>query len=86
MPRTTRASKARIHFNDYNPKQQEFLNFVLEQYIGTGVEELDETKLKDLLTLKYHNIADAKAVLGDPKSIRKTFVGFQKHLYQAIAV
>ena len=86
VPRAMRASKARIHFDDYNPQQQEFLNFVLEQYIGTGVEELDETKLKDLLTLKYHNISDAKAVLGDPKSIRETFVGFQKYLYQAAAI
>lgn len=83
VPRSTRADRARIHINDYNPQQQEFLNFVLEQYVGIGVEELDDTKLKNLLTLKYHNIADAKAILGDPKTIREAFIGFQEYLYKS---
>lgn len=33
VPRLERASKAKIQMNDYNQKQQEFLNFVLEQYV-----------------------------------------------------
>src|SRR5690606_18063808 len=61
MPRMSRAEKAKIHFNDYSPAQQEFLNFVLDQYIKSGVEELDDSKLGDLLILKYHAIADAKS-------------------------
>ena len=83
VPRSNRADRARIHLNDYNPQQQEFLNFVLKQYVGIGVEELDDSKLKDLLTLKYHNIADAKATLGDPKTIREAFIGFQEYLYKS---
>jgi type I restriction enzyme R subunit len=86
VPRLERAEKARVHFKDYNPKQQEFLNFVLEQYIKEGVDELDDEKLSPLLVLKYHAIADAKRELGAIKSIRETFIGFQEFLYRDKAV
>jgi type I restriction enzyme, R subunit len=82
LERTIRADKAKIHLDNYSPKQQEFLNFVLNQYIEQGVDELDETKISDLLVLKYHTIADAKEHLGDIPSIRNTFINFQSHLYQ----
>ena len=81
VPRVTRADKAKIYLHDYSKNQQDFLNFVLEQYVNQGVSELDDTKLPDLLELKYQAIADAKRELGDIKSIRETFVKFQEHLY-----
>lgn len=81
VPRLERASKAKIQMNDYNQKQQEFLNFVLEQYVKEGVDELDDSKLPNLLELKYKAIADAKRELGDIKSIRESFIGFQQYLY-----
>jgi hypothetical protein len=37
--------------------------------------------MESLATLKYNTINDATAVLGSPKVIRETFVGFQKYLY-----
>jgi type I restriction enzyme R subunit len=86
VPRLERASRAKVQMNSYNPKQQEFLNFVLEQYVKEGVDELDDSKLPDLLELKYKAIADAKRELGAIKSIRDTFIGFQEHLYQARAI
>ena len=86
VPRLERAGRAKIQLNDYNHKQQEFLNFVLEQYVKEGVNELDDSKLPDLLELKYKAIADAKRELGDIKSIRETFIGFQEHLYQERAI
>lgn len=86
VPRLERATRAKIQLNDYNQKQQEFLNFVLEQYVKEGVDELDDSKLPDLLELKYKAIADAKRELGDIKSIRETFIGFQEHLYQERAM
>lgn len=81
VPRVTRADKAKIYLHDYSKNQQDFLNFVLEQYVEQGVSELDDAKLPDLLELKYQAIADAKRELGDIKSIRETFVKFQEHLY-----
>ena len=82
LDRTTRAEKAKVYLNSYDPKQQTFLNFVLNQYIKQGVEELDDTKIGNLLVLKYHAIADAKKELGDIPSIRNMFIGFQSHLYE----
>lgn len=81
VPRQARAEKARVHFDSYNPKQQEFLNFVLDQYVKEGFEELDDSKLPDLLQLKYRALSDARAELGDANSIRNTFIGFQEYLY-----
>ena len=86
VPRLERASRAKIQMNDYNQKQQEFLNFVLEQYVKEGVDELDDSKLPNLLELKYKAIADAKRELGNIKSIRESFIGFQEYLYQDRAI
>ena len=83
LDRAIRADRAKVHFADYDPKQQEFLNFVLQQYVKEGVEELDDTKISDLLILKYHAIADAKKELGNIAAIRNTFIGFQGYLYGA---
>ena len=82
VPRLERSSKAKIHLGTYDLKQQEFLNFILDQYVKKGVSELSDDKLKPLVELKYNTIADAKKVLGSPSTIRETFVGFQKFLYQ----
>ena len=82
VPRLERASKAKLQIMDYDVKQQEFLNFVLEQYVRDGVNELDDKKLPELLELKYKAIADAKRELGNIKSIRENFIGFQKNLYE----
>jgi type I restriction enzyme R subunit len=81
LERSTRAENARIYLDNYDTKQQEFLNFVLKQYVHSGVYELDEEKLSPLLLLKYNAITDAKRELGDITTIRNTFIGFQSHLY-----
>ncbi|MEO0638532.1 MAG: type I restriction-modification enzyme R subunit C-terminal domain-containing protein, partial [Bacteroidota bacterium] len=75
------AERAKVYLNNNKPAQQEFLNIVLEQYVKVGVQELDDAKLAQLLTLKYHAIADAKRELGDIPSIRNAFIGFQGYLY-----
>jgi len=63
-------------------KQQEFIEFVLKQYIKTGVGELDQEKLPILLTNKYQSLEDAKEILGDVKNISSLFIEFQKYLYE----
>lgn len=81
VPRIDRAEKAKVHINSYNAEQQDFINFVMSQYVQVGVKELDEEKIKALLLLKYHSLPDAKEKLGDIGSIRNTFIDFQKYLY-----
>jgi type I restriction enzyme R subunit len=69
----------------YDQKLQAFIDFVLAQYVQEGVDELDQAKLPKLLTLKYHAIPDAEAILGSVGSIREAFIGFQRYLYGGAA-
>ena len=84
VTREERANRARIAIKGkFSDRQQAFLDFVLAHYVSVGVEELDQDKLTPLLKLKYHDsIADAVADLGKPDEIGRTFVGFQKFLYE----
>lgn len=84
ISREQRAGQAKAEINShFSYKQQAFLEFVLSHYVQVGVEELEQTKLKTLLNLKYHNsIADAVADLGTPDEIGRVFAGFQRYLYQ----
>ena len=68
-------------FSKYTGKQQEFLDFVLDQYIQEGVGELDRKKLPQLLNLKYHSTNDAIKILGNIQTINKIFTNFQADLY-----
>ena len=72
-----------VIFAFLNPKEREFVEFVLNQYVESGVGELDLEKLPMLLTNKYHSLEDAKSILGDVKNISAVFSNFQEHLYQA---
>ena len=82
VPRLERAKKAELKLKDYDAPKQAFLNFVLEQYVDKGVQELDDKRLKGLLELKYGGTHEAKMAMGDVKSIRESFVGFQRYLYE----
>jgi type I restriction enzyme R subunit len=86
LTREERAANAKVEISThFNSKQQVFLAFVLSHYVRVGVEELDREKLRPLLSLKYHAIADAVADLGRPEEIGNVFAGFQKYLYQDAA-
>ncbi len=65
------------------PNQIDFIHFVLDRYVATGVEELDDQKLPDLIKLKYSALQDGMDALGGADKARETFIGFQKYLYQA---
>ena len=82
LKRQNRANMVKKHFNEYESSQRIFLEFILKQYIELGISELDDSKLPDLLRLKYDAINDAQQQLGDLNTIRDTFIGFQKYLYK----
>jgi type I restriction enzyme R subunit len=69
-------------FTSLSDKQKEFVEFVLNKYIETGVGELDQEKLSGLLELKYQSLEEAKEELGTVTKIRSLFFDFQKHLYE----
>jgi type I restriction enzyme R subunit len=64
------------------PRQSEFLEFVLSQYVAEGEQELDDEKLPRLLNLKYGTAGEAVRKLGNVSDIRQTFRGFQQELYK----
>jgi len=68
-------------FSSLNNNQKEFIEFVLSKYIETGVGELDQEKLPDLLKIKYQSLEDAKEELGEVVDISALFLSFQRHLY-----
>ena len=84
IPREQRAQQARLYIHSrFSSKQQLFLDFVLQHYVSTGVQELAQDKLAPLLRLRYQNsIADAVADLGKPEDIGQLFAGFQRYLYE----
>ncbi|MDZ7792933.1 MAG: DEAD/DEAH box helicase family protein [Spirochaetia bacterium] len=82
MSREERVAQARpFIFNGLNQDQKDFLDFVLSKYIESGVDELDQEKLPDLLSLKYYSITDAAEKLGGIEEIKVTFIAFQRYLY-----
>jgi len=86
MTRKMRAADARSKISAMlNRRQKEFLEFVLSRYIESGVEELDQEKLPDLLMLKYQSVSDAADMLGGADNIRTLFTDFQKYLYERAA-
>jgi type I restriction enzyme R subunit len=65
----------------YSPTLAAFLDYVLAQYVETGVEGLDRSNLPDYLKLKYGTYAEGARALGGVQVVLDSFVGFQKHLY-----
>ncbi len=70
----------KIHSN-LDSNQKEFIDFVLSKYVEGGVDELDISRLSDLVILKYNTLHDGQKKLGSPEKIKSTFIDFQKHLY-----
>lgn len=86
ITREERVAKARpFIFNGLNQNQKDFLAFVLSKYIESGVDELDQEKLPDLLSLKYYSITDAAEKLDGIEEIKKIFIAFQRYLYAKAA-
>jgi len=82
ISREDRVSQSRTFiFSQLQPKQVEFIDFVLSKYVESGVAELDQEKLPSLLELKYHSLSDATSELGEIELIKNTFISFQKYLY-----
>lgn len=70
--------------NEMSKKQIPFVNFVLQQYVENGVDELSLNQLPELVKLKYGTIKDACNQMGvTGKDLKKIFTDFQKTLYVA---
>ena len=84
VTRIKRANTSRsIMETGIEANQLEFIDFLVSQYIESGVGELEESKLETLLEIKYSDVFNAVQTLGkgDVSKVRKLFLDFQKNLY-----
>jgi len=65
----------------YEDKLAAFLEFVLGQYVETGVEDLSREKLSDYLTIKFGSPGEGAKELGGIDKAIESYIGFQTHLY-----
>ena len=83
VSREMRANKSRsIMEVGIEAKQLGFVDFLVSQYVESGVEELEESKLETLLEIKYKTATEGVAILGSVDIARNIFLTFQKHLYK----
>jgi type I restriction enzyme R subunit len=73
-------SRARLT-STFKSNEIEFVDFLVAQYVATGVEELDEEKLQTLIEIKYKNVMDGVSALGGVDVAKKIFLKFQENLY-----
>lgn len=84
VSREVRARKSRsIMETGIEKSQLEFVDFLVNQYIQSGVEELEESKLQTLLEIKYSDVFEGIKTLGNGEvsKVRNLFLNFQKNLY-----
>lgn len=67
---------------EFDEKLAVFLEYILNQYVKTGVEDLDRSKLSDYLTVQFGSPRAGIEYLGGMDIVLDSFIGFQKHLYQ----
>ncbi len=85
--RTDRANQVRKEdfLNQFeNSKARAFLEYVLNVYEQHGIEELERSKLNELIRINLGTPRDAKQVFGSNQNIINAFYGLQNHIYRAI--
>lgn len=82
ITREDRATIGRVVVSStYDEKLAAFLDYVLGQYVESGVEDLDRDKLSDYLTIKFGSPVDGASALGGIEKAIESYIGFQAHLY-----
>lgn len=72
------------YYQTLNNLQQQFLDFLMEQYVKNGENEFTMDNLPTFLDMKYGTIPDAMRTLNmNVAAIRNQYLEFQRHLYTA---
>ena len=66
----------------YEEEMREFLSYVLQSYEMQGIRELDPSKKKNFIQIRYGGMNDAKRKLGSADEIRSAFFDIQRHPFQ----
>ena len=67
-------------YSELSEKEEAFVRFILDKYERSGIEELAEENLANLLQIKYGSSHDAVARLGGVENIRQKYLELQEEL------
>lgn len=81
IQRKERVQRTETYVSSLSTEQQEFVNYIISQYIREGIEELGTSKLPELLNIKYGSVQDGITALGGLEIAKNTFYDFQRNLY-----
>ena len=81
IERKERAERIKGYEASLPSAQKEFVEYLMNAYIQSGVDELGKDKLKTLLALKFGSVTEGISALGGTPQARQTFKDFQKKLY-----
>ena len=81
MERTERAERLKAYAEALPDTQKEFVDYLINAYIASGVEELGTQRLPQLLALKFGSIPEGIRRMGGPLQARETYYEAQKVLY-----
>lgn len=81
IERKERAQRLHDYTNSLDDAQKQFVEYLINAYIQSGIDELRLDKLKTLLELKFGSVIEGINALGGAPNARQTFKDFQYHLY-----
>ena len=81
IERRIRAQRIDNYYRNLSEAQKQFVEYIVNAYIKSGVDELRMNKLKTLLSLKFGSVPEGISALGGAPVARQVFKDFQYHLY-----
>ena len=81
IERKERAQRLTDYTNNLSDAQKQFIEYMINAYVQSGIDELRMDKLKTLLELKFGSVGEGITALGGVPNARQTFKDFQYHLY-----
>ena len=81
MERTERAERLKSYAEALPQSQKDFVAYLMNAYVASGVEELGVQRLPQLLALKFGSIPEGIRQMGGPLQARETYYEAQRVLY-----
>ena len=81
IERKERAERIKDYYDTLTVSQKQFVEYLVNAYIRSGVDELRMDKLKTQLELKFGSVPEGISSLGGVPQARQTFKEFQQRLY-----
>ena len=81
IERKARAERLKDYTTQLPDAQRQFVEYIINAYVKSGIDELRMDKLKTLLELKFGSLPEGINALGSVPIARQTFKDAQRHLY-----